>query len=301
MFTSSCLFAASVVAFVWYGCAVVSRPTTHALQAWDYESARCDQLRNQCMAYRWFAPLALELGGLWFVRWCGQSERVALSLRQRGSALPFDAHEFLGIKTVEAILLGVTVGVMWPMLFGGLHGALAVGIALVPIYLYTSVAVLRGAARHRMAQLKSRLPFAIDSLALMMRSGASMREAFATVVDNCRGHVLSEEFAEVLAALHRGATFRRRLRRWNIACDCRKFGRSPPRPSQPTTWAAPLSHVFLQMADHMRMHRAQEIETAAGQAQVRMLYPATLIMVAATLAIIAPFVLPMLKNLAAWT
>jgi tight adherence protein C len=53
----------------------------------------------------------------------------------------------------------------------------------------------------------------------------------------------------------------------------------------------PLAKIFRTQADVLRLKRTQRAETIAGEAGVRMLLPAVLIMAATVLIILGPFVL----------
>jgi len=53
----------------------------------------------------------------------------------------------------------------------------------------------------------------------------------------------------------------------------------------------PLARIFRTQADVLRLKRTQRAETVAGEAGVKMLLPAVLVMVSTVLIIIGPFLL----------
>ncbi len=58
----------------------------------------------------------------------------------------------------------------------------------------------------------------------------------------------------------------------------------------------PLALLFRAQADVLRLKRTQRAETVAGEAAVKMLFPAVLIMMATVIIILGPFVLGLMTD-----
>ncbi|MGH7202637.1 MAG: type II secretion system F family protein, partial [Planctomycetaceae bacterium] len=60
---------------------------------------------------------------------------------------------------------------------------------------------------------------------------------------------------------------------------------------QGETLGTPLAIIFRTQADVLRIKRSQRAETVAGEAGVKMLFPAVLVMAATVIIILGPFIL----------
>ena len=70
----------------------------------------------------------------------------------------------------------------------------------------------------------------------------------------------------------------------------RDHGRFPPC-DQGEQLGSPLAHIFRAQADMLRIKRTQRAETIAGEAGVKMLLPAILVMASTVIVILGPFIL----------
>lgn len=298
MIALSALLGTAVLAGAWEICRVAGlRVAKRDRQLVAMESARQQQLERSCSTYRWFGGLACELGQASWLRRFARSSAVKLGLSRRGETRPFLVEEFLGVKAVEGLLAGVVLAALWQALAGNLVQSVALALVAPPVYLHLAIRTLVRRGLSRMALLAARLPFAIDSLALMLDAGATLPEAIATSAGTSTDNPVSEEFREVLSAVHRGATFRQAVEDMDNRLKTPAVQELAAATLIAQDLGAPLSAVLQQLAEQMRVRRAQEIEVAAGQAQVKLTQPATLMLVASMIAVVCPFVLPVLANL----
>ncbi len=135
------------------------------------------------------------------------------------------------------------------------------------------------------------MPFLLDLLTLLMEAGATFLHALAQAVSEFEGHPVAEEFGRVLTDMNLGKTraeaflaMRDRLQDDEITSIIGSI-------LQGEHLGTPLAQIFRTQADVLRLKRTQRAETIAGEAGVKMLLPAVLVMAAAVLIILGPFLL----------
>jgi tight adherence protein C len=294
----------SAVAAVLTGASVwwFTRILTHLIgrrrtvAAGRYEQSRRGRMQQSNWIYNSMEPLIDELSKV-----PGQASNQPDSVLQRALRRHPDwrdwkATEFLSVKFVEGVLVGVAVFLLvWPMGFVELAALLALGL-IVFYPLIARKSVVKSAEQH-FNRLRSRLPFAVDQIALMMQAGAGFEECLRTVVADDPIHPLSEELAVVLADADAGRTRREAL------LDLRS--RIPDKDVADFVFAVvkgeelgtPLSDILADQAEQMRIRRAQWGEKAAAEAEVQIVFPGMLVMVACLIVVVAPMVLPAAFNI----
>lgn len=273
---------------------LVDRHVRTVAAEWEFEQKRRIRLRLANRVYRWTEPLIDELAGAGWLK-CFPLEQIEVSLDRGGSALPWTPREFMATTLMETLLLFVGV-VFFGTTQASLYPCIAAASVAGAVYLRACLRNLRLAADDRIQQICRRLPYGIELVALTMRAGSGLREALETVVSETPDHPFSEEFRRVLEEFNRGRTLQesltdldRRLRNTEV----REMVFSILKSEELGT---PLSEIFANLAEQMRLKKAQWAEAEAGRAQVRVQGPALVIMVACMLTILAPFIFQMLSD-----
>ena len=150
---------------------------------------------------------------------------------------------------------------------------------------------LSSQAHYRLVLIKRRLPFLLDLLTLLMEAGSTFLQALHESVTEFRDHPVGAEFGRVLAELNMGKTrveafesMRERLADDEITSIVGSI-------VQGEQLGTPLARLFRTQADVLRIKRTQRAETLAGEAGVKMLMPAILVMAATVIIILGPFLL----------
>jgi tight adherence protein C len=256
---------------------------------WRYDVSRINELRRLDAIYRTFQPVIGLLAKL-----NRRIFRDALAEIQReilAAGLPrfWLAEEYLA----RAELLAVFVSPIYVWFFVAEFGASGLLPAALAALLTVWLLRLRLArqATSRLQAIKRRLPFFLDLLTLLMEAGSSFLRALAQAVDEFEGHATAEEFGRVLADMNLGKTrteafiaMRQRLADDEITSIIGSI-------LQSEHLGTPLAQIFRTQADVLRVKRTQRAETIAGEAGVKMLLPAVLVMIATVLVIVAPFVI----------
>lgn len=256
---------------------------------WRYDISRINELRRSDWFYRSFQPVLQLLG-----RFNRAAFREALPEIQRhihaaGLSRFWLAEEYLGkLEMVSLFLLPVYTYLFVRAV--GLSGLLpAVAASALTVWILRLRLASRAARRLR--DIKRRLPFLLDLLTLLMEAGSTFLNALAQAVEEYRGHPVSEEFGRVLADMQLGKTryeafaaMKDRLADDEITSIIGSI-------LQGETLGTPLASIFRTQADVLRIKRSQRAETIAGEAGVNMLLPGILVMAAAVLILVGPFLL----------
>jgi Flp pilus assembly protein TadB len=202
----------------------------------------------------------------------------------------WEPEEYLAVKQIEGVAVGLA-GVVFGWLVGGPLLAIILGVSAMLASPWILAREVRHSAESYRAGVRSRLPLAIDLMALMLEAEATLPQCLDAVADENRGHPIGTEFALLSSAAERGAprpqVLEEMARRVDDA-DVSEFvvtltasGQNPA-----------LRDILRSMAGPMRNRRIQQLEKASELAKVNMTWPAVIIMVACLLIMMAVYILP---------
>jgi pilus assembly protein TadC len=206
--------------------------------------------------------------------------------------LPWKPEEFLATKWLEALIGGsVMFFMLWMAGWG--KAAVVLGVGVTVIYGILAPKMVRDRAKRRLARVRVRLPFAVDLIALMMEAGGGFQECLQTaVIENGKDHPLTEEFAEVLRQISLGRPRHEALKSLQDRMKDDDITEMVFAINKGEELGTPLSAILRDQADQMRLKRSQRGEKAAAEAQVNIVFPGMVVMIACLLVVIAPIVLP---------
>ncbi len=256
------------------------------------DAARRTTLRTRSFTYRWFEPTVDTLAPL-FRRHAGKTvDRLRHHLEVLDET-GWQADELLAVKQVEGVLLGAIAAVGGVLVFGP-AAAILLGVAAVALFPLLAASSYKAKAERRVGEVRARLPFAMDLMALLLEAGAgTLRECFERAGDEHRGQPLGDEIRRTLFGVEKGADTADMLR----AMDRRLADPDVKEVVQAITTAEDrgiaLKDALRGLADRMRLRKVQWMEKSAEQAKVKITGPAMVTMVACLLIIVAPLVLQM--------
>ncbi len=260
----------------------------------SFEETRRSKLRTANCLYRRLEPLVDELGI--FYPAGHSSDRLEHYLKLLVDMPPFKPAEWMAIKSIEAMVIGVVIFV-FIALMGMPLLALMFAVATSCSYPTISRNSVISRAKSRLNSLKLRLPFAIDQISLMMEAGAGFEDSLKTVVADNTEHPLGQEFSEVIRQISLGrprsqalAGFRDRMADDDVSEIVFAITKGEE-------LGTPLSNILREQANQMRLKRSQWGEKAASEAEVQMVFPGMITMVACLLVIVAPILLPVIVTL----
>jgi tight adherence protein C len=191
-----------------------------------------------------------------------------------------------GVLVAGAFTLGMAFIIM------SLGGIAFSWIALIgiPLGFVALVAHLQSKADERQVLILRALPYALDLLVLMLRSGTSMRIALARVIEDYDRHPLGMELGQVVAEIDVGApraeAFKKMAERLKIP-DITSLVDAIVQ-SEELGW--PLADTLERLADRINSERVLRAQATAGAAGVYVMLPSTLVLLAAVLLLFAPFI-----------
>lgn len=260
--------------------------------AWRYDVSRITELRRVSPLYRAAFPVIRLLAVLNRRLFRESLPEVHREIQASGLPRFWTAEEYLARNEVIAFVLlpayaYLCVHVMGP---AGIVSA-AVASALTAYVLRLRLAAR---ARSRLLRIKRRLPFLLDLLTLLMEAGSTFLQALAEAVTEFRDHPVGVEFGRVLAELSMGKSRTEALESLHKRLQDDEITSIVGSIIQGEQLGTPLASLFRTQADVLRLKRSQRAETVAGEAGVKMLLPAILVMAATVLIILGPFVLSFL-------
>jgi tight adherence protein C len=260
-----------------------------------FEVDRRNAIREKSTTYRLFEPWVDDWVP-WFERNYDETklEPVKKHLAASGSELPWVPVEFLAIRRIEAIFSAALAYFFFWVLLG-----LSTAFLTVPIvffgFEFLSRRLLRSNAIRRQIQIKRRFAAAIDLMALMMEVGAGFQESLNVAVEESKGSPLGAE----LSLVKRDMTMGKRedaLRNFVTRTQDEDIAEVVFAIIEGEELGTPLAKILRIQAEQMRQKRSQWAEKASAEAEVTLVFPAMLIMIACLLLVVAPFILTAIFN-----
>jgi tight adherence protein C len=257
----------------------------------EFERTRREILRSASLSFRTFEGLIGRLEARLRLRDPSGMETLGRLLETSGKGQPWRPGEFLAVRQVEGLAAGLGLGFLIGLLAGS---PILGGILVLPVaWLVSRLAVgeVSALSKKRIDAIRRRLPYAVDLLALMMEAGSSFQEAIGVVHQESLGTPLGDEIGRILSEIEMGRTrsdaldsFQRRL----LDGDVTEFVFAVNTGEELGT---PLGLILKHQASQLRLKRSQWIERAAAEAQVKIVLPGMLTMVACLLVVATPFLL----------
>lgn len=278
----------------WFGyqfLSVLTYPRNLLGSTHPFEVQRRTELRAGNVVYRWLEPLVDELGAFFKRKDSESLKSLGVNLVAGREKLPWKPEEFLAVKWFEAVLLGA--GLFFVLWFGGFSTlAVIVGVGVAALYGFMTPRSARNKSHKRLARIRIRLPFAVDLIALTMEAGGGFQECLATAVNENGDHPLTDELAEVLRQISLGRPRNEALSAMQERLHDEDINELVFAINKGEELGTPLSAILRDQAEQMRLKRSQRGEKAAGEAEVNILFPGMVLMIACLLVVITPIVLP---------
>lgn len=281
---------------------VLARTVTNTLHSdnmeqdleWRYDVNRINELRKVDTLYRVFQPLIHFLAR--FNRGAFRNTLFEMHREIQAAGLPryWTAAEYLAKLEVQALLFS-------PVIIYFCQGMMDMpGLVMAAVLTVLLVYILRrqlaARARYRLLLIKRRTPFMLDLLTLLMEAGATFVQALKQGVHEFRFHPVGQEFGRVLAEMNMGKSRTNALEALRDRLSDDEMTGIVGSIIQGEQLGTPLAKIFRTQAEVLRIKRVQRAETMAGEAGVKMLLPAILIMGATVLVILGPFLLSFINS-----
>lgn len=258
-------------------------------QEWRYDVNRINELRAHSPVYRIFYPIIVVLAAFNRRLFRDSLPKVAREVQAAGFSRFWTPEEFLARQQLYALLLTPIYIAVCVDFFDEL--GIVTGIGLAALTAFGLRRRLSMQAYYRLFQIKKKLPYLLDLLTLLMEAGATFLQALKESVAEFREQPVGVEFGRVLAEISMGKSRTTALEGMRDRLSDDEITSILGSIIQGEQLGTPLATVFRTQADVLRIKRTQRAETIAGEAGVKMLLPAILVMAATVIIILGPFVI----------
>jgi tight adherence protein C len=211
-----------------------------------------------------------------------------------GNPNGYSIDEYLAICLMCGLLLAMVAGMMSIVVLGQLNllGWAIMGVAGCAIPLFT----VKQAGERRMRRIARQLPYTLDLIALMMAAGSTFTEAITTIVRDEPDDPFNEELRIVLAQIDFGST-----RATALADMAQRIPSDALRSivgaiNQAEALGTPLATILKSQSDMLRMHRSVRAEKVSATADLRILFPTMLILIAVVLILFGPLAIRLIRG-----
>ncbi|MGQ0633843.1 MAG: type II secretion system F family protein [Planctomycetaceae bacterium] len=257
--------------------------------AWRYDINRINELRRNDLMYRLFQPVIQLFAQMNRRMFHDSLPEIAREIQVAGLTRFWTPAEYLGKLQLIALLLAPWLISLFLRVMGPAGAVMGVVAAIATAWLLRRRLAAR--AQYRLLLIKRRLPFLLDLLTLLMEAGSTFLQALADAVEQFGDHPVGYEFGRVLSEINMGKGRTASLEALRDRLSDDEITGIVGSIIQGEELGTPLAKLFRTQADVLRIKRTQRAETIAGEAGVKMLLPAVLIMASTVLIILGPFVL----------
>jgi tight adherence protein C len=279
----------TVSVLVWWVVRALSSQDLEQGAEWRYDVSRINELRRLDELYRIFQPVIQMFGRVNRALFRESLPEIQRQIQAAGLPRFWLAEEYLARVELIALLMTPFYVFVFFRLFAGT--GLVLVLAAVPLTAWLLRRRLAARADSRLKEIKRRMPFLLDLLTLLMEAGSTFLGALKQACDEFRGHPVAEEFGRVLADMNMGKTRAEAFRAMRDRLADDEITSIIGSILQGEKLGSPLAGIFRTQADVLRVKRTQRAETVAGEAGVKMLLPGILVMMAAVLVILGPFMM----------
>ena len=276
------------VAFVWLGFRPSAPTQTVRTRLDGYlerDDIQVDDGMNQPFIRRVLVPpfrsLIHLLGGLLPRRIL---ESAHAMLQQAGQPGGLTAIDFLGVRVLMALLLGVGYFVRFGTQAAGLiaarNGFIAAALGFFLPYFW-----LRNLANARRHQILRAMPDGLDMLTIGVEAGLAFESAMVKLGEKW-DNPLTREFSRAVAEMRVGTSRDVALQRMAARCGVQELDTFVAVLVQSSQLGVSIAQVLHTQADQMRTRRRQRAEELARQAGVKMVFPLVFFIFPAMFAVI---------------
>ena len=258
------------------------------------EALRAQAVSNSGM-FKLALPLIQMLAPLFRTQSCESLRAyVGAPYAKAGHPGGLDEAELLAMS----LLLGVGATALLVVAFAGLlgGGGAVLGLLGIPAGLMLTVGSLKTRGELREKRIMASLPYVLDLLVLVLRSGTSINQAIERVVQDYAGHPVGEEFGQVLAEIQLGSDRRGAFRRLaqRLELDDIQIVVDNILQSEELGW--PLADTLERLSDRLNTRRSLRAQEYAGSAGVMVMLPSTLVLMSVVLLMFGPLIVRFVRG-----
>jgi Flp pilus assembly protein TadB len=261
------------------------------LKKYVMEEDRLTILRRENATFRITEPFIRDLIAAPWNKNRIKLNRVAEQLTLLHTAIPWKPEEFVAVKQAESLLLGVITGIIFWNFWNPVAGTIA-GFGCGFCYYQVMMSDMKDRYKKQLHELRTRLPFVVDLMALTRGAGASFTESLESAAQENKGHPISDELNHVIMQLKHGVTQQKSLEDLAERVRLDEFNEVVFAINKADELGTPIAFALSELAGQMRLRRQQLGEKASEEAETKLTGPVMLIVVACMIIAVAPFLLP---------
>jgi len=247
-------------------------------------------IRSKSLVYWLFEPLLPIMGRHRLTGKLLNLQRLEQSLRTGAQECTLPTDDYAGLLIARGCVAALVA-----FLFGNCCLSLPVNWMLTAVVglatvLFGARAVHQGAENRRW-EIRKRLPYVIDLLAMQIHAGSSFRQALGMVAKELREHPLGQELRRTLSECDRGTPLVDALESLNLRVQSEEIKDFVKAIQNGHRRGTELSQTLQNLSTQFLSRRTERLETLAGKLQVNIAFPGFLVMGACLLIIIGPIVL----------
>ena len=211
-----------------------------------------------------------------------------------GNPNGYSVEEYLAICLVCGVLLALVAGMAQIAVLArfSLLGCVLMGLCGCGVPLLT----LKQAGNRRMNQIGRQLPYTLDLIALMMAAGSTFTEAVVAIARDDPDDPFNEELRLVLAEIDFGAKRATALANMAQRIPSDALRSIVGAINQAEALGTPLATILKNQSDMLRMHRSVRAEKVSATADLRILFPTMLILIAAVIIVFGPLAIQLIRG-----
>ena len=222
---------------------------------------------------RTIRPLALKLAGAsQRLTSRKQANKTEKRLQMAGNPGDLRTVDFLGLKGVVAVGVGVTAFLLLGLLGRNLSLGVIAGACLGGIGFTAPEFWLSRRIKARQKAILMTVPDTLDLLTISVRAGLGFDAALGKVIEKTKGP-LADEFRRCLAEIRVGKTRREALRDVINRTDVPALSNFISAIIQAEQLGVSISKVLQVQSEQLRIERRQRAEESAAKAPIKMLFP----------------------------
>jgi tight adherence protein C len=205
-----------------------------------------------------------------------------------------EEDELVALGVVLSLAAGLFVGFSAAVIAG--PGYAWFGLCALPCGFLGMVSYFQTRAEVRESQILKSMPYVLDLIVLILRSGTSLTIALRKVVADYNEHPVGDELGQVLAEIEMGAPRVESLRRLAERVKAADIGALAEAIAQSEELGWPLADTLERQADRMAAERILMAQSKAGAAGVLVMIPSTLVLLAAIILLFGPILVRFMQG-----
>lgn len=204
------------------------------------------------------------------------------------------ADRFLALALATGLLLSAGVLLILTSL-RATHWSWIV-LAILPGVPATAALLLSSAFHEHQAAVRREFPYALDLLVLLCRAGASTPLALQRTSQQLPDSPFANELARAIRSMDLGAERADALRALAARVDTQEVSSFVDTILQAEALGRPVADALELFADRLREQRAQNAESLAGAAGVKVLVPGIVVLLGVMILLFSPFALRLIRD-----